>query len=256
MQIFYRVSIFFGAAFFSAIGGNAWADGLSDLKTALVRLQGQTPIKAALEVKTTRRQGEGKEAEESTGQVSVSLEDGARGMQVLYSKDVLGRAESEARAKAKDSRSKTPTVMGLSELGTAEVRPMMAPVAGLLRQVEEGSFIGERLDTYNGKPARLLSFEFGIDKLTERERKYVKKLESTLELWIAADGTPLASRHRWIGSGRAFLVVSFEQRVDEDSVFGLVGDRLLTLRKEIKLSSAGAGERSESVVVKTLHLQS
>ncbi|MDO8312563.1 MAG: hypothetical protein Q7T25_11550 [Sideroxyarcus sp.] len=190
------------------------------------------------------------------GQVSVLLEDGARGMQMLYSKEVLLRAESEARAKTKDSRKKTPTVLGLSELSTAEVRPMIAPVADLLRQIEEGSFKGEKLDTYNGKPARLLSFEFGIDKLTERERKYVKKLDSTLELWIAADGTPLASRFRWIGSGRAFLVVSFEQRADENSVFGLAGDRLLTLRRESKLSSAGAGEKSESTVVKTLNLQS
>lgn len=232
------------------------ADGLSDLKTALARLQGQTPIKAALDVKTSRRQGEGKDAEESNGQVSVFLEDGSRGMQMLYSKEVLARAENEARAKAKDSKSKTPTVIGLSELGTAEVRPMIAPVNGLLRQIEEGSFKGERLDTFNGKPARLLSFEFGIDKLTERERKYVKKLENTLELWIAADGTPLASRTRWFGSGRAFVVVSFESRFDEDSVFGLAGDRLLMLRKESKASSAGAGEKSEFTVIRTLNLQS
>ncbi|MCX7219173.1 MAG: hypothetical protein NTY70_09610 [Burkholderiales bacterium] len=171
--------------------GPARADGLADLKAALSRLQGQSPLKATIELKSVRRLGEGKELEESSAHASLSVEDGARGMQVFYSKETLMRAESEARAKGKDPKNKTPTVTALSELSTAELRPMVAAVLGLSRQIEEGVFKGEKLDTYNGKPARLLSFEFSMDRLTERERKYVKKMESTLDLWIAADGTPL-----------------------------------------------------------------
>ncbi|AZP14572.1 hypothetical protein EJN92_13825 [Undibacterium parvum] len=234
--------------------GPARADGLADLKSALSRLQGQSPLKATIELKSVRRLGEGKELEESSAHASLSVEDGARGMQVFYSKETLTRAETEARAKGKDPKSKTPTVTALSELSTAELRPMVAAALGLSRQIDEGIFKGEKFDTYNGKPARLLSFEFTMDRLSERERKYVKKMESTLDLWIAADGTPLASSFRQSGSGRAFVVVSFEQKYDEDSIYGLSGDRLLLMRRESRLSSSGAGEKMESKVVKTLQL--
>lgn len=81
-------------------------------------------------------------------------------------------------------------------------------------------------------------------------------MEGTLDLWIGADGTPLASSFRQRGSGRAFVVVSFEQKYDEDSVFGVTGERLLMLRRESRFSSSGAGEKMESKVVKTLQLQS
>ena len=45
---------------FSAACGTARADGLADLNAALARLQGQTPLKAQVESKTWRREGEGK----------------------------------------------------------------------------------------------------------------------------------------------------------------------------------------------------
>lgn len=254
MRCLNKLTLFPMGLMLLTLWGPARADGLADLKAALSRLQGQSPLKATIELKSVRRLGEGKELEESSAHASLSVEDGARGMQVFYSKETLMRAEAEARAKGKDPKNKTPTVTALSELSTAELRPMVAAVLGLSRQIEEGIFKGEKLDTYNGKPARLLSFEFSMDRLTERERKYVKKMESTLDLWIAADGTPLASNFRQSGSGRAFVVVSFEQKYDEDSIFGLSGDRLLLMRKESRLSSSGAGEKMESKVVKTLQL--
>lgn len=256
MQFSNRITMLAGAVFLSLFCGAAQADGLTDLKTALTRLQGQAPLKAVLELKSSRRQGEGKDMEESSGHAAVSLEDSVRGLQVLYSKEMLSRAEQEARAKGKDRSSKTPTIMALAELGSAEMRPMVSAAAGLSRMLEDGAFKGEQASSYGGKPARLLSFEFSIEKLTERERKYIKKMESNLEIWIAPDGTPLASRFRQSGSGRAFVVVSFEQTTEEESVYSLAGDRLLTVRRESKFSSSGAGEKMESKVVKTLQLQS
>lgn len=255
MSVPNKVVMLLAIAIFSAFCASAKADGLSDLKAALTRLQAQTPLKAMLDLQTIRRQGEGKEQEESSGHISLGLEDSTRGMQVLYGKELLSRAENEARAKGKDPKSKTPTVTALSEFDSSDARTMMSAVAGLSRHIEEGIFKGEKLSSYNGKPARVLNFEFSIDKLSERERKYVKKMESSLELWIAADGTPLASSSRQNGSGRAFVVVSFEQKYDEDCVYSLVGDRLLTVRKESRFSSSGAGEKLETKIVKTLNVQ-
>ena len=251
-----RIVVSAVAGLFCLMAGVAQADGLADLKGALSRLQAQAPVKGVVELKAWRKTGDGKEAEESNGQASIVVEDSPRGLQVLYGKDVLSKVESEERARAKDPNLKAPTIYAMSELDTSALRPMVSAAAGLARQVEEATFKGEKADAYAGKPARVLSFEMPIEKLSERNRKYVKKFESVLDIWIAADGTPLASRHNLNVSGRAFVVVSFEQKSDDECVYSQVGDRLVTVRKTSKNSSSGAGEKQESKVTRTLQVQS
>ncbi len=234
----------------------AHADGLSDLKSALARLQGQTPLKAVVDAKTWNRQGEGKELEETQGSASVLVEESQRGLQVLYSKEMLSKLEAEERSKEKDQKAKTPTLAALGEVNSSALRPMISAAGHLSRNLEKAIFKGEKVDSYNGKPARLLSFEVSIDKLTEKERKYMKKFESNFEVWIAADGTPLASRAAQKVQGRAFIVISFEAKNEEEWVYGTVGDRLIALRRESKNVGAGMGERGESKTIKTLQVQS
>lgn len=239
------------------LSGLAHADGLADLKSAMTRLQGQTPFKAHVEAKTWNKQGEGKDAEEAQGQASVNIEDGPRGLQVFYSKEVLARIETEEKnAKEKSQRNKSPTLSGLREFSASDLRSMISATGYLNRMMERGNFKSERAENYGGKPSRVVSFDIPVERLSERERKYVKKFEATFDVWIAADGTPLASRLFNAISGRAFLVVSFETKNEEEYVFSVVGDRLIALRKESKNSGSGAGEKGESKVVITLEPQS
>lgn len=234
----------------------SYADGLSDLKTALAKYQGQTPVRALVEAKTWNRQGEGKDLEETNGLAGVIADESSRGLQVTYSKDMLNRLETEARLKEKNAQAKTPTTAALSEVNSSALIPLLSASGGLLRAIEKANFKSEKADTYNGKPARLLSFELSIDKLTEKERKYMKKFDGSLDVWIAEDGTPLASRKKQAVSGRAYVVISFEFKNDEDWVYGLVGDRLVGLRKETRNSGSGMGEKSDVKVVKTVQVQS
>ncbi|MBC3918856.1 hypothetical protein H8L32_15295 [Undibacterium sp. CY18W] len=240
----------------SAAATAARADGLSDLKAALARLPGQSPVKALVEAKTWSRQGEGKEQEEQNGQASILLEDSPRGLQLLFGKDLLARLEVEERAREKDPKAKTPGLAAIREVNASELRPMISAAGNLTRAMEKAIFKTEKTETYNGKPARLLSFEIPVDKLTEKERKYVKKFEGSLDIWIAADGTPIASRMHQAISGRAFVVISFETKNEEDLVYGLSGDRLIVIKKETHNSGSGAGEKGEMRVTKTLQLQS
>lgn len=234
----------------------AQADGLSDLKGALARLQGQTPLKAVVDAKTWNRQGEGKDLEETQGSASVLIEESTRGLQVLYSKEMLGKLEAEERSKEKDQKAKTPTLAALGEVNSSALRPMISAAGHLSRNLEKAMFKGEKVDNFNGKPARVLNFEISIDKLTEKERKYMKKFESNFDVWIAADGTPLASRAAQKVEGRAFIVISFEAKNEEEWVYGTVGDRLVALRRESKNSGSGMGERGETKTIKTLQVQS
>lgn len=235
---------------------SAHADGLSDLKSALSRLQGQTPLKAVVDAKTWNRQGEGKDLEESQGNASVTVEENQRGLQVLYSKDMLAKLENEEQQKEKDQKAKTPTLAALGEVNSSALRPIISASGYLLRNLEKANFKSEKQDQYNGKPARVLNFELSIDQLTEKDRKYIKKYTGNFDIWIAQDGTPLFSRRAQKIEARAFLVVSFESKNEEEWVYGTVGDRLVALRREAKNSGAGMGERTENKSIKTLHVQS
>jgi hypothetical protein len=230
----------------------AHADGLADLKAALGRLQAQTPLKATLDVKTMERHGDGADAVEKTGQASVSLDDGARGLQVLYAKDVLTRMDAESRQLAQDPKAKTPTVLALGKLDSSEIVPMTSAAAALARRLDESVFKAEKADAFGGKPARLLTFTVPVTKLPEQQRKYVKEFDSTLSVWIGADGTPLASETHTRLKGRAFVVISFEATDESSTTYTVLGDRLLALRNENRTSSSGAGEKGEERVVKTL----
>lgn len=63
------------------------ADGLADLRGALGRLQGLAPIKATLEIKSWRHQGEGKDGDDKQGQASLMVEDSTRGLQLTYGRN-------------------------------------------------------------------------------------------------------------------------------------------------------------------------
>ena len=232
------------------------ADGISDLKAALNRLQGQANVKAVLEVKNTHIQGAGSDAVETNGQIQVNIEDGTRGMLVHYSKDTLSKLDQEAKARSKNKESKTPTRNATAELSSDETQMMLSAVNSLQRQIEEASFKGEKVDQYNGKAARLLSFAFGMERLSNKDKKYIKSFESQLDVWIGPDGAPMASRLLERGSGRAFIVVSFQLNAEQHNVYQVLGDRLLIVRRESKSQSSGAGERADTKVIKTLQLLS
>lgn len=234
----------------------AHADGLSDLKAAIARLQGQTPVKAVVELKTTNVQGEGKEREENTAQGSVLVEESDRGLQVVFSKDLLNRADNEARNKEKNPKAKTPTQDAIGQYNTSTLRGLLNAAANLNRSLEKAVFKGEKQDNYNGKPARLLSFQIPLDKLEEKDRKYVKEFESNIDIWIAADGTPLASRNWQNVAGRAFVVISFNSKNEEQIGYTTVGNRLVAVRKESKSSASGAGEKGEFQSLITVQVQS
>ena len=250
-----RASLVLAAGALTLAAGAARADGLADMKAALARAGGTAPFKALVETRTWRKLGDGAQAEEERGAASIAVDDGARGLSVVTGKEVLARVEAELRARSKNPDSKTPTLLALDELGPRDLVELTSAAAGLARTIERGQFKGERADTYQGKGARVLTFDMPISSLSTRDRKYAKKFVSVLDVWIGADGMPLASRLRQAMSGRAFVVVSFESEQEDERVYSLVGDRLLAVRRETRGSAAGAGEKDQRKVVTNLNIQ-
>ena len=232
----------------------AQADGLADLRAALGRLQGQAPLKASAQARDWRRNGEGKEAKETQGQVTIVLEDGPRGLQPLYSHELLARVDAESRAAITDKSAPKPLSQALGQLDFAELRALSSAAHVLQRAIDEARFTGETAEAWSGKPARKLQFEGRVDRLPESDRKYVRDYKLVLSVWIGADGTPLASLRHFDVSGRAFVVVTFEQHSDQQRSYAVVGDRLVTTSDEEKGSAKGAGETQEYRIERSLQV--
>ena len=233
------------AVLLGGIAATAHADGLSDLHGALARLQGQSPLKASVQASDWRRTGDGKDAKETQGQVAIGLDDGPRGLQPLYSRDLLGRINAESRAAIKDKSAPKPLAQALAQLGIDDLQAMASAASALDLQVADAHFRAESADTWAGKPARKLLFEGSIDSVPESSRKYVRDFKLQLSVWIAPDGTPLASLRHLEVSGRALVVVSFEQHSDQRRSYAVVGDRLVATSDEDKGSAKGAGESQD-----------
>ena len=230
----------------------ARADGPAELRAALQRLQGQAPLKAAITARTQHRQGEGSEAEETQGLASLLVDDGPQGLRVQYAQDTLARVRAEDAAKDTDASARAPTVAALNALGYREIRELTSAAESLGRQLARATFKAEYADTWAGRPARRLNFELGLGKLPPQQQKYVRSHEGTLDVWIAADGTPLASRSNLTVAGRALVVISFEQRRGEEVTYAVLGDRLVATRKDTRQSGTGGGESGADHIELTL----
>ncbi len=234
--------------------GAARADAQADLRAALARLQGQAPLKANAQARDWRRTGEGKDAKETQGQARIGLEDGPRGLQPLYGRELLERVDVEARAAVKDKSAPKPLSQALAQLGFDELHALSSAAPALQREIDDARFKGETAESWGGKPARKLEFEGSVDSLSESNRKYVREFKLVLSVWIAADGTPLASLRHLDVKGRAFVVVSFEQHSDEQRGYAVVGDRLVATSDEEKGSAKGAGETQEYRIERSLQV--
>jgi len=232
----------------------AQADGLADLRAALARPQGTVALRGMFKADTTSRQGDAADSDDNRGQAQVQFEEGPQGLRLLFSRDTLQRVEQEERSHQRDPKARTPTLTGLKALEVNELRGMLSPTAALLALLDDATLKAEVPEAWNGQPARRLSFELGLGKMRERDRKYIKKYEGTLDIWIGAEGWPLALRQQTQASGRAFLVVTFEMRMREEQTFLLVGDRLVVARRDSQGSGAGAGEKGENHALREVQL--
>ncbi|UUZ51246.1 hypothetical protein LP420_18105 [Massilia sp. B-10] len=228
-----------GAALLLLAAG-ARADALADLKTALARTAVQAPLRAAIESQTWRKLGEGADADEDSGQASVLAEDGPRGLSLTHAREMVARMERELQARARNPNSKTPTMAALEEMGPHDVLALTCASAALSRA---------RTGRVQGRARRYLAGQAGARAQLrdaglhpQRPRTQVReKFSSLLDVWIAPDGTPLASRARVSATGRAFIVIGFAFGSEEDSVFGVADERLVTLRKETRTHFSGPG---------------
>lgn len=235
----------------------AKADTLSDLKTVLASLQDDTDIRAKVAAQLDTTEGEGKETLHKTGLSTANLEHSAHGMKISYEPETLKQlvAEQASFEKPNGAQANTSTLAAVEAINVENLRKMTDASQYLSSKLARATFKNEQADTVQGQPARLLTFDLRNGNLSKKEQEYVKRYAGVLKVWLANDGTPLASQTDETYTGRAYLVVSFKITQKENIVYSMASKRLVATRYETLNKSEGGGEHGTQKIVRTLELQ-
>ncbi len=230
----------------------ATADGLADFRAALQRLQVSDPIVVDAHFKLLGRSGEHGELIEREGLLELRIKDGPEGLQVGYAPALIAQLQAEELAKVADDNVKNSALNAVGQFEYWEWRELIYPVAQLELMLARSHFSGEKMDVYNGRPARCLTFLMPVERVEKSVRKYIKKYKHQLQVWIDDQGVPVASRLSEKGSGRIFIVIGFNFKNETHTQYQTVGRRLLAVKREVKDEGSGATMQSQRHFIATL----
>jgi hypothetical protein len=228
-------------------------DPLAALAATLAGLAARDPVQARLEHRLSVRHGDDGAPPHPEGVVQAAASAGSEGLELRWTRALLEQAGREERRSPGDADAPTPTRDALADLQALAVAQLLDAAPVLARALEGATLVEDRPDTRDGQPARLLVLKL-TPALGTRDRKYVKELEATGRIWLGADGVPVAAERLVQVKGRAFLVITFESRMEEAWRFTRVGDRLVAVQLERRVKNDGGGEKSERRATTTLAL--
>ena len=221
------------------------ADGLSDLRAALRSLPATQPVKATVDCQVWNRNGEGKKVKITQGRVQAKIEDGPSGLKVGWDKAELDRIA--AATKSKDHGPE----QAMAALKAERAEAMLDAAKDLLSDLEGAKVQEDRADTFQGKPARLLTLKLEDNDMDEDDRKHLKSFSHIVKVWMAPDGAPMGLQNQLDLKG-SFFLISFEVHNKTSRTFVRSGDRLVTTHEESMGNGSGAGQQSEEKTVMDL----
>lgn len=228
-------------------------DPLAQLRETLAGFAAKSSVTARFTHRTEVKNGEGKEASVAQGSVSGEVTETSAGLELRWAPALVEQARQELHRRATDPEAKTPARDGIAELNALDLARRLDVAAELRDLLANAQLLEDRADALDGAPARLLVLKLE-PALAARDRKYVKEMEATARIWLGADGVPLAAERVVKASGRAFLVITFENEDKETYRFARAGDRLVAVRTERERRGQGAGEKGERRSTTTLEL--
>jgi len=223
----------------------ARADGLSDFRSALRELQATDHIALDVTYKLFGRSGESNELIEREGLINLRVEDGTHGLRANYPQDLIAQLHAEEKAKIIDENVKNSALNAVGEFNFWEWRELLYPAAQMELMLGRYNFVSEKMDVYDGRQTRLLTFSMPQEKIDKEFRKYVKKYQNHLKIWIDDKGVPLASQLNEKGSGRIFIVIGFTFKNAIRMEYQQHGQRLITVLRELQDESSGATMQSQ-----------
>jgi hypothetical protein len=228
----------------SALAAPLFADGLTDLRATLQKMQSDQPLRARVEIRTRRLGGESDKQKQSQAISAVLVESGPQGLTLSWSPEQIMQSRKAAWAETANPDAPKSDLATLKALAAGEALNLLDAADPLRRGLEKAVLQEDKRDNYHGKPVRLLviKVELGLD---EEERKALKSSEAILKLWLDSDGVPLAME-RDIQARFSKFLIGFRVHEHETREFQRAGGRLVVTRASKDSSGSGLGHSDES----------
>jgi hypothetical protein len=220
----------FAAVFALMLAQPAFANGLDDLKTALGALQGAGALRGSYEVKENRTDLDAKPPKAESGAATAQVEDDVNGLAIRWDQSLVKRVVDESFA-SKDKTKKLGASQMLSQISAERVSKAVNYAPNLMQTLNNAQLRGERMDAWNGKPARMIEVNISVPgpedgKVSMKENSHIAKI------WLGGDNLPLAASVSHTIKGSFMVLLSFEQKSKEDMTFSVVNNRLVLLKSD------------------------
>lgn len=223
----------------------AFADGLSDLRASLGKLESDEPIRARVEIKTRNTGGESdKQKQQAEGTSSVIVESGPEGLQLGWSPEQIKQARKAAWEKVVNPDAAKSNLATLTALEAGEALNLFDFADPLRRWLEGAKLQGDKRETHEGKPARLLVIRLDL-RLNEEARKLMKSSDAIMKVWLNANGVPIAlDRDLQLRFSKFFLTYRVHEHDTRE--FQVAGGRLVVTRAAHDSFGSGLGHTEET----------
>ena len=231
------------------------ADGLSDVRGTLSKLQSDQLLRARVEIKTRNTGGESdKQKQQAEGTSAVIVENGPEGLRLSWSPEQIKQARKAAWEKTLHPDAVKSNLATLAALEANEALNLLDFANPLWRSLEGATLQEDKRDTYQGKPARLLVVRLDL-RLNEEARKLMKSADAIVKLWLDEHGVPLGmDRDLQIKLSKFFLTYRVHEHDTRD--FAEAGGRLMVTRAVHESFGSGLGHSEESHSNTTVRLLS
>lgn len=225
-----------------------WADGRGDLASAVGRFQSSGSVQARIDFQLWTRQILGKQSSIHQSEVKALLQEDEESLRITWPKAAMADLMLKEERAARGEVPTTAIRDQMKELDPGRIHHLLDQAAVLRHPVDVSRFVSEQTDTWEGKPARLVLFEFN-PRVPENKAGRLSRRSGSLKVWIAADGTPFASSEvaEYEGKmGRFFG--AFHSKTDTETRYAVMQGRIVAIHREVLESSSESdgSERADS----------
>lgn len=218
------------------LSGTAAASTMAELKSTLAGMQGQGSLRGTFESRQTKTGEDSPRPETIT--VSVKVEDAAGELRIGWDRALLQKAvEASLRSPKPDSE----LTMAINGNSANRISAAVNYASRLLNIVSTGQVKAERMETWQGKPARVIEVAYTAPVDANNSLK-IKENSHTAKVWLGADGVPLGATLSHSVRASFMVFISFEEKSTESFTFSNMGNRLVALRREEQGMRKGAGQ--------------
>lgn len=219
--------------------GPAGASGLDDMQAALCLLQGNGHVRGAYEARESKtRPGKAPETHMAAAMVS----DDAGALEMRWDRALLRRAADEG-SPARGVNKKDGLTNLITSSSPARVGAALNYAPRLLQSLMLGALKSERMDAWQGRPARLLEVLIAPE---EAPNDAVSIKETIVaQFWIGADGVPLGAVTTHTIKARLMVFMSYEKTTRDEMTFAVTANRLVVLKRDSQGKEKGPGIEHE-----------